>query len=567
MSKIEVLSDAVADQIAAGEVVERPASVVKELVENALDAGATDISIALETGGRSLIRVIDNGEGMEREDALLAIERHATSKIRNAADLVGVASYGFRGEALPAIASISKFELETTPRSGSEGTRVVVSGGRVDAVEPAVRQSGTTISVRRIFFNTPARRKFLRSQAAETRACVDAITLLALARLDVSFKLTSDDRVLIDVPQAGSVAERIGGLFGREMAEGMIPVDHQTPTLSVRGYIQRPADARPTGRKAFLFVNGRPFKDPFLVRAAETGFRGAATPGTKPSMVLSLEVPGEAVDVNVHPAKQEVRFKDRYFLEKCVEEAVRGALSPVESAPGWEGGGGTVARWHGGTGFHASGSGAQDGVELPPSFFAPEEEGTVAPGIGELLQVFNTFIVCETSEGLTFIDQHSAHERIIFESAMRQLEGDEAVSQRLLIPITVDLNSNELEAVEAHSDVLASVGFEIEPFGGRTVMVHATPNPHPRFDAKACFEELATDLARERFGSLPNRLHRFAATYGCRAAVKAGQKLSASEMRNLLVGLFACDLPPHDVHGRPTIVRLQREELERKFGR
>jgi DNA mismatch repair protein MutL len=561
MAKIEVLPDAVADQIAAGEVVERPASVVKELVENALDAGATEVVVDLETGGRALIRVMDNGVGMERDDALLAIERHATSKIRRAADLVGVASYGFRGEALPAIASISKFELETTPGTGSEGTRVIISGGRVDGIEPAVRQQGTTVSVRRIFFNTPARRKFLRSQAAETRACVDAITLLALARLDVSFKLTSDERVLVEVPQAETVAERIGGLFGREMAEGMVPVEHQTSTLSIRGYIQRPADARPTGRKAFLFVNGRPFKDPFLVRAAETGFRGAATPGTKPSMLLSLEIPGEGVDVNVHPAKQEVRFKDRYFLEKCVEEAVRKALSPVASAPAW-----TPSQSAGSLGGDYE-IPSSNQVDLPPSFFGSDDAEPMTQGIGTLLQVFNTFIVTETPEGLTFIDQHSAHERIIFEGAMRQLEGGEAVSQRLLIPITVDLNSNELEAVETHGEMLGSVGFEVEPFGGRTVLVHATPNPHPKFDAKACFEELATDRAREGFGSHPNRLHRFAATYGCRAAVKAGQKLSDSEMRNLLIGLFACELPPHDVHGRPTIVRLPREELEKKFGR
>ena len=278
-------------------------------------------------------------------------------------------------------------------------------------------------------------------------------------------------------------------------------------------------------------------------------------------MVLSLEVPGDAVDVNVHPSKLEVRFKDRYFLEKCVEDAVRNALGPVTSAPSW-----TPGQSAGGIAGNYTVPGAGE-VELPPSFFEPGDGELAAPGVGRLLQVFNTFIVTETPEGLTFIDQHSAHERIIFESAMRQLEGDQAVSQRLLMPIAIDLNSDELEAVEAHGEMLRSVGFEVEPFGGRTVMVHATPNPHPRFDAKACFEELATDLARERFGSLPNRLHRFAATYGCRAAVKAGQKLDDSEMRNLLIGLFACELPPHDVHGRPTIVRLQREELDKKFGR
>ena len=257
MGKIAVLSKTVADQIAAGEVVERPASVVKELVENALDAGATAVTVELEEGGRGLIRVSDDGTGMDRDDTVLAVERHATSKIHSAADLVGVPTYGFRGEALSAIASVSRFELETAnggdQAAGSEGTRVTVNGGRLERVEVAARQHGTTVQVRQLFFNTPARRKFLRSQRSETRAAVEAMTTLALARLDVQFRLVSDGQTLLDAPRASSVADRIAVLFGSETAVTLIPVDGATGGVTVRGFIQRPADARPAGRKAYLY--------------------------------------------------------------------------------------------------------------------------------------------------------------------------------------------------------------------------------------------------------------------------------------------------------------------------
>ncbi len=270
MGRIAILPPNVADQIAAGEVVERPASVVKELVENALDAGASRVTVELEDGGRTLVRVSDDGVGMDREDAVLAVARHATSKIRAAADLVGVATYGFRGEALSAIASVSRFELETAP-AGGDGTRIQVSGGKTETVEPAARQHGATVTVRQLFYNTPARRKFLRSERSETRAAVEALTVLALARLDLHFRLTSDGRALLDAPPVSSVADRIAVLFGGELASQLIPVEYGVGPVAVRGFVQRPADARVGGRKAYLFVNGRPFRDPFLVRAAEAG--------------------------------------------------------------------------------------------------------------------------------------------------------------------------------------------------------------------------------------------------------------------------------------------------------
>ncbi len=566
--RIAILPDAVADQIAAGEVVERPASAVKELVENALDAGARHVGIELEQGGKTLIVVSDDGSGMGRDDAVLSIDRHATSKVRSAADLVGVATFGFRGEALPAIASVSRFTLTTS--EGAGGTELFVTGGRLDRVADAVRQPGTTVTVRGLFFNTPARRKFLRSVASESRAATDAVAALAIAHPSVGFELHVDGTCRLAVPAGQTEEERLATVWGPHLAGTLIPVAYAAGAFRVAGFIQRPGDAQPTGRRTQLFVNGRPFRDPFLVRAAEAGYRSAIHPGDRPSLLLRIEVAPEDVDLNVHPAKLEVRFRDRIGVERVVEEAVRDALGAlVAAAP--------VGEWRGlaTAGPRARGpAGAPAGsadLFAPPELVAAGEASEAAEsGRGfevPLLQVFDTYIVYEAPEGIVIVDQHSAHERVLFESVMGQLTGSGAPAQRLLLPLTLELTDEELDAVEAHGEQLRRVGFEVEPFGGRTVVVHAVPAPHPRFDAAACFREVVADLARGRFGGWANRLERFAATYACRAAVKGGQRLEPREMRELLLRLFATDLPPHDVHGRSTIVQLPREELERRFGR
>ena len=570
MGRIAILPDAVADQIAAGEVVERPASVVKELVENALDAGATEVRVSMDGGGRTRITVADDGQGMDRDDAVLALERHATSKIRVAADLTGVRSYGFRGEALPAIASVSQLTLETAPARGAAGTTIVARGGRMETVQAAPRQPGTSVTVERLFFNTPARRKFLRTPRTEARAAQEALAVLALARLDVAFRLESDGRQVLDAPRAGELSERVRQLFGPELAGQLLAVSGEAGGISVDGLVQRPADARPAGRRTHLFVNGRPFRDPFLVRAAEAGYRGTIPAGARPTLLLRIDLPGDQVDVNVHPAKLEVRFRDRFAVERVVEHVVRSGLVPLAAAsqlqPGRRdlpAGGG----WIPGA-LDPPVAAADRDVALPLEFFAPDAARPPEPAARRrALQVFDTFLLLETAEGVAIIDQHSAHERVLFERAMASLASGEAAAQRLLLPATVHLAAVELEAVQAHRELLEGIGYEAEPFGGDAMVLHTVPNPHPRFDAQRCFEELAADLARNRFGALANRLERFAATFACRAAVKAGDRLDAREIEELLERLFACALPPHDVHGRPTIVQLPRYEIERRFGR
>jgi DNA mismatch repair protein MutL len=362
---------------------------------------------------------------------------------------------------------------------------------------------------------------------------------------------------------AGRPIDRVHSLWGRELADTLLPVAYREGPLEVSGFAQRPSQAKPAGRKGYVFVRGRPIRDPFILRAAEAGYRSTIHPGDRPSLLLFLDLPGDAVDVNVHPAKLEVRFRDKYFVEKVVEEAVRAALVPLAAAAPL------------GAGFQVSGvSGAWAGLgeELPGGapieLFSPASTtpGT-RPLTPPLLQVFDTYILFQTGDGVAIVDQHSAHERVLYETVMRQLSGDGAPAQRLLLPLTLEFTPPELDAIDAHRELLQRVGFEIEPFSGRTVVVQTAPNPHPRFEATRCLQELVADLAGGRFGGWQNRLERFGATFACRAAIKAGHKLGPEEMRELVVQLLTATLPAHDVHGRPTIVQLPKDELERRFGR
>lgn len=580
--RIHILPDAVANQIAAGEVVERPASVVKELVENALDARAARVEVAIERGGKRRIRVTDDGVGMSREDALLSLDRHATSKIAQAADLKGVRTFGFRGEALPSIAAVSRLTVETRDEDDEVGTRVAVDGGGISGVEDAPRRRGTTVDVRNLFFNAPARAKFLKSVAAETRAVSEVMTTLALANPHVAFVLTSDERTLLDVPGSAEVAGRVTQLWDGEEVGTLLPVAGEAGGVDVRGLVQRPDAARPGLRRVHLFVNGRPFRSTALVRAAERGYRTTIPHGARPWIFLYLQVPGGEVDVNVHPAKAEVRFREPQVVEEVVEAAVRSGLEgdasaatfdvhrapapmtvrePSAPAPGAGAKDSQMALFATGTAAVPAEPGQEDAVEA--------EVVDVVMGRTRLWQVMRTYIFAETRDGLIIVDQHSAHERILYERLMRAYGAGGQESQRLLFPLTLRLTPAECAQVEELAGLLDRAGFEVEGFGSDTVIVHAVPNPHPYFDAERAFREMIHELTEgsELVRSARNQHERIAKTFACKSAIKAGQRLSDTEMEELFDQLFATELPHHDVHGRPTIIRLSRSELERRFGR
>ena len=581
--RIHVLPDSLANQIAAGEVVERPASVVKELIENALDAAATRINIEIQNGGKTEIRVADDGCGMGRDDALLCLDRHATSKIRQPEDLHAVRTLGFRGEALPSIASVSRMVLETA-EPGGVGTRVRVAGGKIQGVEDTARQGGTTVIVRNLFFNVPARAKFLRSAAAETRAVADVVTTLALSNLSTAFRLESNGRTLLDLPSAPDLISRVAALWGDETAARLLPIALERGNTSLAGLVERPDAAQSGPRRVHLFVGGRPFRDRELVWAAERAYRTTVPQSAKPSLLLYLSVAPGDVDVNVHPAKAEVRFRDKFGIETLVEQGIRQALATVHSAATFD----TrpvlpqIEATRGAAGPVAAPGPAPEREQL--AFFVPartaaepqsEPEPAAAPQVEErpviprLWQIHDTYILAETRSGLLIIDQHSAHERILFEELMRGFSGNGSVSQRLIFPITLRLSPAEYNVVEENRELFERAGFEIEPFGSRTVIVHGAPAPHPYFNAERCLREMLSELANgsELTRAARNQHERIAMTFACKGAIKAGQKLSDREMALLFERLFMTELPYHDVHGRATIVRLSLDELVRRFGR
>ncbi len=611
----------VADQIAAGEVVERPASAVKELIENALDAGATAVTVEVTDGGRGTIRVSDDGCGMERADAMLALQRHATSKIRRAEDLVGVQSFGFRGEALPAIASVSYLTMETAP-DGGRGTRVTVAGGAVTTVEECVRRQGTTVEVSQLFYNVPARLKFMRGTRSEWRAVADAVTAVALSRRDVHVRLIHDKKPALDLAAAASFRARIGAVWGAPYAESLLTVGDTIGTIRVSGLVERPSDVGTRSRRIHLAIRGRAVRDGGLVRAAEAAYRSTIPAGVRPSLFLELDLPADAVDVNVHPAKAEVRLRDRWPVERAVETAVRHALGVLASAAPLAarvfvsgGSGGLMRMGLSSIGAERdavdasdrSGAGASDGnvdadwwasmgVDSGPLFspgssragigHAPDDGGRalgsgledavggdshrVQPLAGEiasLRQVRRAYILLESPQGLVFIDQHSAHERVLYEQFMGAFDRGQLASQHLLFPITVHVGAAAADAFDAHRDLFARLGFEMDGFGGQTLVVHGVPAPHPRFDAERCLRETLDALTGDRAPGTAARHEHLAATVACKAAIKAGDELSQGEMRALVLALARTTLPAHDVHGRSTVVRLSWDDLERRFGR
>lgn len=611
-----MLPDHVANQIAAGEVVERPASVVKELAENALDAGARTVSVSIERGGKGRIRVADDGTGMVREDLLVCLDRHATSKIRHSEDLTDIRTLGFRGEALPSIAAVSDTVIETAVAGEETGSRLRARAGRIQEVESMARRPGTTVEVRNLFLNVPVRARFLSSVAVEARAVSEVVHTLALANLGVRFVFEADGRAVLDLPPADSALERITAIWRDAGEKGLFPISGRRDALAIDGVIQRPDLARTRGfRRAHLMVNGRPVVDRGVVAAAERGYRTTVPQGARPWLFLFLAVPAAEVDVNVHPGKAEVRFRHRLRVEHFVEASVRQGLEGIESAATWDpprppaevrersgtpagkdgdgersGSGGGARHTGGGTGGPENGdddprtpqgdeddspSSAEGDVPQLFLFRRPEDGGGPEPEPDfllpkpALLQMHNSFIVAETRDGFVIVDQHAAHERILYERIVESLERGADLGQRLLFPFTVRLTRSEVETVEAVRESLVRVGFAIDTFGSDTILVQSVPSPHPHFDAQQCIREMIADIVggSELMRAARNQREGIAMTFACKAAIKAGQELSQEEMQELFDQLFATSLPYHDIHGRPTIVSMGLNELRQKFGR
>jgi DNA mismatch repair protein MutL len=611
MSRIRLLPETVASQVAAGEVVERPASVVKELVENSIDAGARKIDVVVRRGGISLVRVIDDGCGMDRDDALLSLERHATSKIRSAKDLESVATLGFRGEALPSIASVARFRLTTREAGAVAGTEIVVNGGKIDVVRDGGEAPGTQVEVRSIFYNLPARRKFLRSENTETRNIEHQLHLQAIGHSQIAYTFVRDERVVFQLPAAANLIDRLRDLYGAKVVERLLSVksDPSSP-IRLSGFIGRAGVSRQTRDQQLVFVNGRAIENPVLSAALREGYHTALMRGQYPITFLFLEVDPASVDVNVHPAKREVRFRDPSGVREAVVEGIRRTLesdradwqqqfrapapmpvAPPPNALGTESPEGAHRELpHLDPGFALRGQRSVEFASSPsviPTHFDQRSAGEGplktssdfessraagalrTPQEFQIIGVLNKlYVLMENADGLVLVDQHAAHERVLFEELRRRMEEQGVPSQRLLLPQTFDLPPRDAEWVERNAPILQKMGIGIEGFGPNTFKIDSLPVFVSAPDAVQFMQAVIDELKSASQSSSPLRLGEdMIAKTVCRHAVKANDPLRYPELEKLIQDLLACDLPYCCPHGRPTMIQISHAELEKKFGR
>jgi DNA mismatch repair protein MutL len=608
MGKIHRLPPDLANQIAAGEVVERPASVIKELVENAVDAGATRVAITVEAGGKRLIRVDDDGEGMDPDDARLSVERHATSKIRRADDLERIGTLGFRGEALPSIASVSRFALRTRTADRTTGVEIRVEGGAIASTAETGRAVGTTVEVADLFYNLPARRKFLKTDAAEMGQVTRIVTQLALCYANVGFALTGPGRKPIEYPPVASLKDRIFQIYGDR--SDLVPVERSYGDVRVHGFVAALAAEGPVRGPQHVFVNRRAVKDRTITHAILDAYSQASIKERSPEVHLLIEMPLDAVDVNVHPTKAEVRFRDQSFIHQVVRRAVADAVgaaaapafghqSPLSleephpvTAPlpagypttfpsRWPTGEGEAGRASGAGGVAGGLSFAESVAEAREALYGAFPAGVTtetavveAPPVSAektlmpLGQFRDTFIVAVDDEGIAIIDQHVAHERILFERITERLTSGRLESQRLLEPVLVELSAGGRQALLAHAEDLDRLGFEIEDFGGESLRLSACPALLPREEWQRAVRALAEDLdGLDRGAAVTDALKRIAATMACHSAVKANYPLTPEKITHILDGLRRTAYSTICPHGRPVMLRLTRRELEKRFER
>ena len=603
MTRIQVLPSTVADQIAAGEVVERPSSVVKELVENALDAGATRISVDLEEAGRRLIRVSDDGEGMGPDDLALSVLRHATSKIRQSADLLDLHSFGFRGEALPSIASVSQFRISSRPAGADEGHILDVDGGALGPLRPHGRAQGTMVEVRRLFYNTPARLKFLKADATEASRVQADLSQLSLAHPGVAFQLRMDGRLALDLDGGSDPAERLRQLWGASLASLALPVEHAEEGVSVLGWVAPPQQSRGNRNGQWLYVNQRPVEHRSLGFQLAQAFGSLLPHGRHPQAALFVTVGSDAVDVNVHPAKREVRFRRESAVMDALRHAVTSALRKADlytgidlqraasqEPPPWPSG---LGPGDGGR----LGPGAYGDAGLPPPYAsdAPDslmgrEVTSAAPAhvqaspwsvtVGRaakpdwpvpLAQLHKTYLLCQDAQGLVLVDQHAAHERVLYERQLKAWAGRAVRSQRLLLPQRLNVSGAQAQQLRQWMPLLADLGLELEDVGGGLFFISSLPEFMKQVQASALMMDLldAPDATQQPPSGDPAEDFRrdAAALLACKAAIKANDPITWEGMQQLMADLSACEIPWSCPHGRPPLVRISLAELEKYFQR
>ncbi len=601
MSAIKILPETLSNKIAAGEVVERPASIVKELVENAIDAESTRITVQVERGGMSLIRVSDNGIGMARDDALLCLERYATSKLKDEKSLFAISTLGFRGEAVPSIASVSNFLLVSRDAGSDAATEIHVSGGKIKDVRDVGAPEGTMVEVRQLFFNVPARRKFLKSANTEMGHIADMMTGFALCRHDIHFQLSHDGKTVKNWPAVGRPLDRITDTLGRDTRNNMYEIGVSNGPAEVSGWISAPHITRRSSQKIHLFVNGRMVKDRGLQYALFEGYRGRMVKGNFPVAVIFVTVPFDRVDVNVHPTKNEVRFANQRQVYETLKVAVEKVWRAEPSLP-WERDGDypiprqeTIPFAAAESRISYSGVGRQPAPGLNPASPSPvpepelkqppqrpsEETIPTSPvpddavdqvlsfsGLTVVGQFHHTYIVCESEREIFLVDQHAAHERVVFEKLKKHAESRRPVSQGLLIPETVELTYREAAALEPILPELEKTGLQLEQFGQNAFVIKAVPEMIADTDAVRLIHELAEKLAE--IGLAPEmtvKRDEVLSVMACHGAIRANQRLNEQEMRALLDQMDTCDNPWHCPHGRPTIIRWSLRDIEKQFKR
>jgi DNA mismatch repair protein MutL len=615
-SRIKVLPDKVANMIAAGEVVERPASVVKELVENSIDSGASRITVEVTNGGMESISVADDGCGMGRDDALLAFERHATSKIKDESDLERIKTLGFRGEALPSIAAVSRLELATKEEDALAGTKVLLEGGVVKEVQDVGCPHGTIIVVRDLFFNLPARRKYLKTVTTEMGHIVQAISHRGNANINIHFQLTHNGRKVIDLPPTDDLRERIAGTTGTEVAKEMLKVEYSSQMLAnglatpakVFGYVAPPTLTRPSSSQTITYVNGRHVKNRILYRAVSDAYHTVLPDGRYPVAVLFVEIDHALVDVNVHPTKIEVRFLRENDVYSLVARAVRSSLTSADLTPRFR----IAEPVQADAGEHAGrinipiGPGIREGLKVgfdykyksqvpkfksqiprlkykndsvsspvPPGLpltlgLGSDSTKEIAP-LSELLyigQAFDTYIIAQGKKGLFIIDQHAAHERVLYEELTIAFENGRVETQRLLLPISLELSPSEGSMLSPYLEALGSIGFDIEEMGKNTFVLKAFPAVLSKVDLKEAIRGIVDDATSPSQARKPRKEHdSLIALTACRGAIKAGDRLSPEEAKRLIGRLDGASMSYTCAHGRPTAISIDLQELEKKFKR